>query len=123
MIRLPKIKTAELSTYGNFAMCHQAHFRVPRVGLGTRLVLVNRCCLSVKITNYCQLSYYINAYSCLHYQSHCPSQTVKNMTLEGSSAQLKFETDGVHVIATTSCATSLIPRLFGVGTWLTALTR
>ena len=37
MIRLPEIKTAELSTYRNFAKCHQAHFRVPRVGLGTRL--------------------------------------------------------------------------------------
>ena len=37
MIRLPEIKTAELSTYGNFAMCHQALFRVPREGLGTRL--------------------------------------------------------------------------------------
>ena len=37
MIRLPKIKTASLSTYGNFAKCHQAHFRVPRVDLGTRL--------------------------------------------------------------------------------------
>ena len=35
MIRLPEIKTAELSTYGNFAMCHL--FRVPREGLGTRL--------------------------------------------------------------------------------------
>ena len=37
MICLPEIKTAELSTYGNFAECHQAHFRVSRVGLGTRL--------------------------------------------------------------------------------------
>ena len=37
MIRLPEIKTVELSTYGNFAKCHQAHFRVPRVGLGMRL--------------------------------------------------------------------------------------
>ena len=37
MIRLPEIKTAELSTYGNFAKCHQAHFRVSCVGLGTRL--------------------------------------------------------------------------------------
>ena len=37
MIRLPEIKTAEFSTYGNFAKCHQAHFRVSRVGLGTRL--------------------------------------------------------------------------------------
>ena len=37
MIRLPEIKTAELSTYRNFAKCHQAHFRVSRVGLGTRL--------------------------------------------------------------------------------------
>ena len=37
MIRLPEIKTAELSTYGNFAKCHQAHFRVSRVGPGTRL--------------------------------------------------------------------------------------
>ena len=37
MIRLPEIKTAELSTYGNFATCHQALFRVPREGLGTRL--------------------------------------------------------------------------------------
>ena len=37
MIRLPEIKTAELSTYGNFAMCHQALFRVLREGLGTRL--------------------------------------------------------------------------------------
>ena len=35
MIRLPKIKTADLSTYGNFAKCHQA--RVPCVGLGMRL--------------------------------------------------------------------------------------
>ena len=35
MIRLPEIKTAELSTYRNFAKCHQAHFRVSRVGLGT----------------------------------------------------------------------------------------
>ena len=41
MIRLPEIKTAELSTYGNFAKCHQAHFRVSRVGLGTRLKLSN----------------------------------------------------------------------------------
>ena len=40
MIRLPEIKTAELSTYGNFAKCHQAHFRVSRVGLGTRLVVI-----------------------------------------------------------------------------------
>ena len=39
MIRLPEIKTAELSTYGNFAKCHQALFRVPREGLGTRLVV------------------------------------------------------------------------------------
>ena len=39
MIRLPEIKTAELSTYGNFAKCHQAHFRVSRVGLGTRLTI------------------------------------------------------------------------------------
>ena len=37
MIRLPEIKTAELSTYGNFAKCHQALFCVPREGLGTRL--------------------------------------------------------------------------------------
>ena len=37
VIRLPEIKTAQLSTYGNFAKCRQAHFRVPRVGLGTRL--------------------------------------------------------------------------------------
>ena len=37
MIRLPEIKTAELSTYGNFAKCHQALFRVPHEGLGTRL--------------------------------------------------------------------------------------
>ena len=44
MIRLPEIKTAELSTYGNFAKCHQALFRVPRVGLGTRLhVHVHKC--------------------------------------------------------------------------------
>ena len=28
VIRLPEIKTAELSTYGNFAKCHQAHFCV-----------------------------------------------------------------------------------------------
>ena len=39
VIRLPEIKTAELSTYGNFAMCHQALFRVPREGLGTRLAV------------------------------------------------------------------------------------
>ena len=39
MIRLPKIKTAELSTYGNFAKCHQAHFRVLHEGLGTRLCM------------------------------------------------------------------------------------
>ena len=39
MIRLPEIKTAELSTYGNFAKCHRALFRVPREGLGTRLGL------------------------------------------------------------------------------------
>ena len=38
MFRLPEIKTAELSTYGNFAKCHQAHFRVSHVGLGTRLI-------------------------------------------------------------------------------------
>ena len=38
MIRLPEIKTAELSTYGNFAKCHQALFRVPHEGLGMRLV-------------------------------------------------------------------------------------
>ena len=37
MIRLPEIKTAELSTNGNFAMCHQALFRILREGLGTRL--------------------------------------------------------------------------------------
>ena len=37
MIRLPEIQTADLSTYGNFAKCHQAHFHIPRVGLGTRL--------------------------------------------------------------------------------------
>ena len=37
MIHLPEIKTAELNTYGNFAKCHQVHFRVSRVGLGTRL--------------------------------------------------------------------------------------
>ena len=40
MIHLPEIKTAELSTYVNFAKCRQTHFRVSRVGLGTRLVLV-----------------------------------------------------------------------------------
>ena len=40
MIRLPEIKTAELNTCGNFAKCHQAHFRVLRVGLGTRLFLL-----------------------------------------------------------------------------------
>ena len=28
----------KLSAYGNFAKCHQAHFRVTRVGLGTRLL-------------------------------------------------------------------------------------
>ena len=39
MIRLAEIKTVELSTYGNFAMCHQALFRVLRVGLGTRLMV------------------------------------------------------------------------------------
>ena len=39
MIRLPEIKTAELSTYGYFAKCRQAHFRVSRVGLGTRLLM------------------------------------------------------------------------------------
>ena len=37
VIRLPEIKTAELSTYGNFAKCHQAHFRISCVGLGMRL--------------------------------------------------------------------------------------
>ena len=37
MISLPEIKTAELSTYRNFAKCHQAHFRISHVGLGTRL--------------------------------------------------------------------------------------
>ena len=47
MIRLPEIKTAELSTYGNFAKCHQALFRVPREGLGTRLL------------NHRQYSYYL----------------------------------------------------------------
>ena len=41
MIRLPEIKSAELSTYGNFAKCHQALFRVPREGLGTRLVVAD----------------------------------------------------------------------------------
>ena len=35
MIRLPEMKTAELSTYGNFAKCHQALFRVPCEGLAT----------------------------------------------------------------------------------------
>ena len=40
VIRLPEIKTAELSTYGNLAKCHQAHFRVSRVGLGMRLVIL-----------------------------------------------------------------------------------
>ena len=40
MIHLPEIKTAELSTYRNFAKCHQAHFHVSRVGLGTRLLLI-----------------------------------------------------------------------------------
>ena len=39
MIRLPEIKTAELSTYGNFAQCHQAHFHISCVGLGTRLLM------------------------------------------------------------------------------------
>ena len=39
MILLPEIKTAKLSTYGNFAKCHQVHFCVSRVGLGMRLVL------------------------------------------------------------------------------------
>ena len=34
MIRLPEIKTADLSTYGNSA---KALFCVPHVGLGTRL--------------------------------------------------------------------------------------
>ena len=33
MINLPEIKTAKLSTYIHFAKCHQAHFRVLRVGL------------------------------------------------------------------------------------------
>ena len=46
MIRLPEIKTAELSTYGNFAKCHQALFRVPREGLGTRLKLAVVDCKS-----------------------------------------------------------------------------
>ena len=32
-----EIKTADLSTYRNFTNCHQAHFRVTCVGLGTRL--------------------------------------------------------------------------------------
>ena len=55
MIRLPEIKTAELSTYGNFAMCHQALFRVPREGLGTRLDIwmhagqVYSCCPKLTI--------------------------------------------------------------------------
>ena len=43
VIRLPEIKTAELSTYGNFTMCHQAHFRVSRVGLGTGLEHIMVC--------------------------------------------------------------------------------
>jgi len=30
----PKTKTADLSTYRNSAKCHQALFRVPRMGLG-----------------------------------------------------------------------------------------
>ena len=34
MIRLPEIKTAELSTYGNFAKCHQAAFRSEGLGGG-----------------------------------------------------------------------------------------
>ena len=38
MIHLPEIKTADLSTYRNFAKCHQALFCVPRVGLGARLL-------------------------------------------------------------------------------------
>ena len=38
-IRLPEIKTAELTTYRNFAKCHQALFRVPCEGLGMRLSL------------------------------------------------------------------------------------
>ena len=37
MIRLSEIKTADVSTYENIAKCHQAHFCVLRVGLGTRL--------------------------------------------------------------------------------------
>ena len=40
MICLPEIETAELSTFGNFARCHQAHFRVLRVGLGMRLRII-----------------------------------------------------------------------------------
>ena len=36
--RLPEIKTVDLSTYGNFAECHQTLFRVLHMGLGTRLL-------------------------------------------------------------------------------------
>ena len=40
MIRLPEIKTAELSTYGNLpSVTRPMHFRVSSVGLGTRLVI------------------------------------------------------------------------------------
>ena len=39
MIRLPEIETADLSTYGNFAKCHQALFRISCVGLVTRLMI------------------------------------------------------------------------------------
>ena len=38
MFHLPEIMTADISTYRYFAMYHQAHFCVWRVGLGTRLV-------------------------------------------------------------------------------------
>ena len=37
VIRLPEIKTADLSTYRNFSKCHQALFHIPHVGLRTRL--------------------------------------------------------------------------------------
>ena len=56
MIRLPGIKTAELSTHGNFAKCHQALFHVPREGLGMRLACM---CVNVGVIHMNRRAYIV----------------------------------------------------------------
>ena len=103
MIRLPETKTAELSTYGNFAKCHQAHFRVSHVGLGTRLtgphassIAENSNCTSCKNKLYFKtvLSYVSGLWTAALELQELHKDIVSTQTL----TRLLHTTQGIHIL-------------------------